>query len=112
MKKYFFSMVVMAIFAIGFTASGDESSGSETQTEQNSEKQKNDDALMKDGYDRGYRHAMQFSEYDEGVLRTQYVSLYGAPQSDDEINTYKRYKQQYDKGWEKGKEAKRKMDNM
>lgn len=137
MKKYFLTMAVMALFAIGFAASDEEESvnseNSEPKTEQKQEseaerkareqkeeaerkaneqkeQQAKQDKILKEGYDRGYNDAMQYTYYQEMNYRIPYTNLYGAPKSDEEIALYKQYKEQYDKGWEEGKKVKAKMD--
>lgn len=111
MKKNLFTMAVIAVFAIGFAASdGKESVNSDSSESKTEQKQAKQDKILKEGYDRGYDDAMQYTYYREMNYRIPYTNLYGAPKSDEEIALYKQYKEQYDKGWEEGKKVKAKMD--
>ena len=83
----------------------------ERQAREQQEKEARTDEILKEGYDRGYKDAMQYTYYQESNYRIAFTNLYGAPQSDEEIALYKQYKEQYNKGWDKGKEVKREMEN-
>lgn len=60
MKKYFLTMAVMAIFAIGFAASDEEGSSSSNSTEQ---KQEKIDKMMKEAYAESKSTAMSYTYY-------------------------------------------------
>ena len=110
MKKYFFSMVVMAIFAIGFAASDEDksanSSESTIQTEQNQGTDKKKD-VEEAGYKAGYDTGFEFDEfekenYDEAdykdFARQRYSIRYGAPSSQEEKEQYDLYLNNFLKG--------------
>ena len=120
MKKYFLTMAVMAIFAIGFAASDEESSSSSNSTEQKQEspaekaarekreKQEKIDQMMKEAYAEGKSNAMSYTYYQK--CDQHFYAFYFTPETDEEIALFKRYKAEYDKGWDEGKRIKAKMD--
>ena len=126
MKKYLFSMVVMAIFAIGFAASDENesanSSDSTIQTEQNQESEKKKETELEkkkkdveeQGYKAGYDAGFGFDEfekenYDEAdykdFARQRYSIRYGAPSSQEEKELYDLYVKWYLKGINDGIKA-------
>ena len=120
MKKYFLTMAAMALFAVGFTASDDDesssgsSSSSSTSVEQKQEteaerKARKIDAMMKEAFEYGKQQAVQYTYYQE--CRIHYQAFYKTPETDEEIALYKRYKAEYDKGWEEGRRIKAAMEN-
>ena len=84
----------------------------EQQAREQKEKQAKKDKILKEGYDRGYNDAIQYTYYQEMNYRIPYTNLYGAPKSDEEIALYKQYKEQYDKGWSEGRKIKEKMNEL
>lgn len=94
MKKYFMTMVVMAIFAIGFAASDEESSSSsssdtykvEQQHEPEAERLKNkQNEIAEAAYNNGYQHGFEGRSDIIGDPKTiSYTTRYGAPKSDEE----------------------------
>ena len=107
MKKYFLTMVVMAIFAIGFAASDDSSSSSDPQ-EQESPADKQQEVKEK-AYNAGYEDGFTFGpekSFDFDFLkmraRGHYSGYYGAPMSDEEKVLYDLFVEHYTKGYREG----------
>lgn len=73
------------------------------------EKQEKKDKILKDGYDIGYKNAIQYTYKMDHYCRNAYISKYGAPQSDEEIELYKQFVEQYDKGWDAGRKVRDSM---
>lgn len=80
------------------------------QEREQKEKQEKKNNILKEGYDRGYKDAIQFTYYSESNYRIAFTNLYGVPQNDEEIALFKQYKEQYDKGWNEGRKIKNKMN--
>ena len=129
MKKYFLTMAVMALFAIGFAASDEEESSnssnnesSKPQTEQKQEteaerkarekKEKEDKIkeILKEGYEYGKKQGMQFTYYQE--CQKHFCDWHFTPSTDEQMEIFRQYKEQYDKGFEEGHNLKDKMRNM
>lgn len=139
MKKFLFTTVVMAVFAIGFTASDEEESSSpETKQEtieefrarmdrENAERrtrlQKEEaERKVKEQKEKQEKRKNMFKEAYENGYNTaiqytfyqdchiHYANEYGAPKSDADIALYKQYKIQYDKGWDAGRAVRNKMN--
>lgn len=128
MKKYFLTMATLALFAIGFVASDeDESSSSENanstpQTEQKQEteadrqakeeeeKQAKIDKMMKEAYERGKSEGMTYSSYKD--CDVWFSKRWFTPSTDEEFEIYRKYKKEYDRGFDDGHAAKQRMKNM
>ena len=128
MKKYFLTVATVALFAIGFAASDEEessnssSSSSEPQTEQKQEteaerkareqkeKQAKYDEMMKDAYEFGKKQGMQFTYYQE--CNGHFTAYWFTPSTDEEFEIFRKYKEEYDRGFEEGHKAKERMNNM
>lgn len=136
-KKYAWTTAICAFFAvclaIGLTRPDEEKSEqTQAQTEQKQEvpvkkqetlddrvkraleedakeKRTNVDKMMKEAYEYGKSQAMSFTYFQEPNQHFYY--FYFTPETDEEIELYKRYKVEYSKGWDEGKRIKRKMDN-
>ena len=124
MKKYFLTMAVMALFAIGFTASDEEessnseSSAPKTEQKQESEadrkaneqkeKENKKTKLAKEAYDEGYDegYAASPAQYStlnpKNLARNKYVTWNGAPKTAEEKELCDIYIENYVKGWEEG----------
>ncbi len=74
------------------------------------EKQRMIDKMMKDAFAYGKSQAMQFTYYQDCDM--WFRSRWFTPETDEELSIYKRYKAEYDKGWDEGKRIKAKMDNI
>jgi len=127
MKKYFLTMVVMAIFAIGFTASDEESSSSnsssstpqveekqETEADRQARERKEKEAKIKDMLEYAYKHGL-----DEGTNMTYpmeadkwYTGRYGTPSTDEDFENFEKFKKEYNRGVEDGRKARARMKNM
>lgn len=139
MKKHFLTVATVALFAIGFAASDEEessnssSSSSEPQTEQKQEteaerkarekkeeserkereqkeKQAKYDEMMKDAYEFGKKQGMQFTYYHE--CNGHFTAYWFTPSTDEEFEIFRKYKEEYDRGFEEGHKAKERMNNM
>ena len=119
MKKYLFTMVVMAVFAIGFAASDEETSSSEPQKQESPaekkarEKREKEDMvkrMMNDAYSYGVSQGEQFTHYQEcdGYFRKRWFT----PSTDEEFELFRKYKEEYNRGWDEGQRTKEKMRNM
>lgn len=133
MKKYFFTMATLALFAIGFAASDDEesssSSNSSTQTEQKEETeverhareekekqeqvQKKKDEVAQKGYEHGYQRGFsdgpEFysvnSQNARGMAKTWYSQYYGGPMTDEEKELCNAYVDKFVEGYFEGHKA-------
>ncbi len=136
MKKYFLTVSVMALFAIGFAASDeDESSNSGssvTQTEQKQEteaerqarerkeeaerkareqkaKEERAEAKKKKvaeaGYERGREKAFEGGPLLPDAVNICYSNRFGTPSNSEEMELFKIYKQNFEKGYEEGLNA-------
>lgn len=124
MKKYFWTLSVMALFAIGFAASDeDESSSSGSQMEQKqeteaerqareqkekeSQQEKKKKEAAEAGYERGFSYG--FSGEDERFIlhkgKAYYNARYGAPTDNEKMELFKIYEENLYKGYEEGKKA-------
>lgn len=111
MKKYFWTFAVMAMFAIGFAASDDDSSSSSSRrTESAAEKkQAKIDKMMKEAFKYGKEQAVTYTFYQECDIH--YQAFYGTPESDEDIALFKKYKAEYDRGWDEGRKIKNRMND-
>lgn len=140
MKKYFLTMVTVALFAIGFAASDEEESSSKSsnessisQTEQKQEteaerqvreqkeeadrkareqkeKQVKFNKMMKEAYEFGKKQGIQFTYYQE--CNVHFTYQWFTPSTDEEYEIFRKYKEEYDRGFEEGQAAKERMKNM
>lgn len=114
MKKLCF-IAIVALFAIGFAASDDDSSSNKEQTEQKQElspqekakqeaeaKEKRYKEIMERAYKWGYDDGIQFTYYKQNRCLMWYKSYYGAPSTDEEMDIFKDAKAKYDEGFHKG----------
>ena len=118
MKKYFLTMATIALFAVGFAASDEEESSSNessaTQTEQKqeteAEKEEKIKEILKEGYEYGKEQGMQYTYYQE--CQKHFCDWHFTPSTDEQMEIFRQYKEQYDKGFEEGHNLKEKMRNM
>jgi hypothetical protein len=123
MKKYFLTMAVMAIFAIGFAASDEESpsnspSSSPSETQQVKEKsteeirQEKVQKVLKSA--RRWGNACPVSMYSKAKedCKRNYISSFGTPSSDEDFEMYKIYEEEFMKVWSEKRDAMKRMDNM
>lgn len=111
MKKYYLTMVVMAIFAIGFAASDEETSSSssepqrqETQAEKEArEKQEKVERVAKMAYQKGYdtrRETWGQSIPAESSARLEYTFRYGRePEDAGQNERWNVFLENYKKGF-------------
>lgn len=116
MKKYLYSVLIMAIFAIGFAASSDDSSSSSSKSPEE-QKQSKIERVKNEGYHDGYKQGFGVSEnvykYDtdnnyeklKASARRWFSVAYGAPSSNDQKELYKVYEEAWIKGYEEGYRA-------
>lgn len=113
MKKYFYSILIMAIFAFGFAASSD--SGSSTSKSPEEQKQEKFERMKKSGYERGYEYGFSSSntayevntkddhEYLKKKARDYFIGAnVGAPKNDEEKDLCNIYIEEFIKGYEDG----------
>ena len=132
MKKYFLTLSVMALFAIGFASSDEDessnSSSSEPQTEQKQETEAERKAreqkkererqareaeraeakkkkVAEAGYKRGYEKGIEGSRLLPNVVNIYYTNKFGAPSNSEEKELFEIYKQNFEKGYEEGRNA-------
>lgn len=115
MKKYLLSMAVLAVFAVGFAASDEESSNESQQVEQKQEteaerKARKRKEMMEDAYNYGKRQGMQFTYYQECDM--WFRARWFTPSTDEDFEIFKLYKKEYDRGFWEGHEIKEKMRKM
>lgn len=126
MKKYFLTMATIALFAVGFAASDEEESSSNEssaiQTEQKQEteaerkarekreKEEKIKEILKEGYEYGKEQGMQYTYYQE--CQKHFCDWHFTPSTDEQMEIFRQYKEQYDKGFEEGHNLKEKMRNM
>lgn len=73
------------------------------------EKQDKIDRMMKEAFARGKDQAMNYTYYQK--CDQWFNAYYFTPETDEEIALFKRYKAEYDKGWDEGKRIKAKMND-
>ena len=137
MKKYFLTMAVIALFAIGFAASDEEESAnnesSAPKTEQKQETQEEKQArekkeqadqkekMKKDLLEHARYWANSFSSsmgpntsrsYRDGKCKERFMDKIPNPTTDEDFELYKEFKQVWDEEWDKVQDAKKRMDNM
>ena len=111
MKKYYLTIVVMAIFAIGFAASDEETSSSssepqrqETQAEKEArEKQEKVERVAKMAYQKGYdtrKATWGQSIVSETAARLEYAIRYGRePEDEGQSERWNVFVENYQKGF-------------
>ena len=134
MKKYFWTLSVMALFAIGFAASDDDdssnsSSSSSSQTEQKqeteaerqererqeeaerqareqkekeSQQEKKKKEVAEVGYKKGYEDGFSYTSKHLNAEKIIYNVRYGAPTNSEEMELFRIFKENYDKGFDEG----------
>lgn len=82
----------MALFAIGFMASGENGS---------------DDDVAETAYQAGYEMGFRMAgvDYDEIGARMVYSEIYGSPQTDEESEMYRLFEQNYERGYRDAQNA-------
>ena len=128
MKKYLLTMATVALFAIGFAASDEEESSNsssssstpqveqkqeteaERQAREKREKQEKLKEILKDAYEYGVSQGKQFTYYQECDL--YFTKRWFTPSTDEEFEIFRKYKEEYNRGWDEGKRIKEKMRNM
>ena len=129
MKKYFFTMAVMAIFAIGFAASDEEESAStessspQTEVKQESEADRQAREREKEAKEKK-KEEEKMLEYARWCGEQQctmtypieakkwYIGRWGTPSTEEDFKKFEKFKAEYERALEKGREAARRMDNM
>ena len=81
----------------------------EEKTKKEREKQKELQSIMEYGY---YCGTLNCTRKFPTEAKEYYVGRYGAPKNDEELEYFRKFKQEYERGMAEGREAKRKMDNM
>ena len=81
----------------------------EKQAREKKEKQDKIDRMMKEAFERGKDQAMNYTYYQK--CNQWFNAYYFTPETDEEIELFKRYKAEYDKGWDEGKRIRAKMEN-
>ena len=107
MKKYFFTMAVMVVFAIGFSASDeytdDTSSPSVEQNEQKSSENESNDKI-KEVKERAQFYGKSWAtsspemrEYKplDDIIKGYYIDEFDAPQSDEDYRMYSLFKEEF-----------------
>lgn len=134
MKKYFLTMAVMALFAIGFAASDEEessssgSSSSETQTEQKqeteAERQAREQKEEAERKEKRIKDVKELADYwgnqdpfshrsdAEKQCKDIYITRLGTPSTEEDFEMFQIWKEIYMAKWEEKQKAKRKMDNF
>ena len=131
MRKYFLTLSTIALFAIGFAASDEESSSSspssssssgtqqveqkketeaERQAREKREKQEQFERMMKDAYDYGVSQGKTFTYYQE--CDGYFTKRWFTPSTDEEFEIFRKYKEEYNRGFDEGHRIKEKMRNM
>lgn len=112
MKKYLFTVLTLAVFAVCFVASDDsDSSNSSVENSQSKEEE-----ICKDAYEAGKDDAMTYSssldekERDD-YCRIWYTTVIGTPSTDEEIAIYKKARKEYDRGYTDGLKIQSEMEN-
>ncbi|MBR0263278.1 MAG: zinc-ribbon domain-containing protein [Prevotella sp.] len=112
---------IAVMIAAVTTADKEESNQSQNQTEQKQEspaekaarekreKQEKIDRMMKEAFARGKDQAMNYTYYQK--CDQWFNAYYFTPETDEEIELFKRYRTEYDKGWDEGKRIKAKINN-
>lgn len=122
MKKYILSILTIALFAVGFAASDeDESSSSGSQMEQKqeteaerqareqrekeSQKEKKKKEIAEAGYKKGYEDGFAFTSKDPDDARIVYKVRYGAPTNSEEMELFRIFEENYNKGRDEAHKA-------
>lgn len=114
MRKYFYSVLIMVIFAIGFAASSDDSSSSSSKSPEERKQEKMErmkDRGYKFGYENGFRASETAYKVDtkdgykgcKGSARNLFIGVNaGAPHSAEEKELCNVFTEGYIKGYEDG----------
>lgn len=122
MKKYILSILTIALFAVGFAASDeDESSSSGSQMEQKqeteaerqareqrekeSQKEKKKKEIAEAGYKKGYEDGASSTLKLPDDAKIVYKVRYGAPTNSEEMELFRIFEENYDKGFDEGHKA-------
>lgn len=126
MKKYILSILTLALFAVGFAASdGDESSSSGSQMEQKqeteaeteaerqareqrekeSQKEKKKKEIAEAGYKKGYEDGFAYPSRNPYDAKIVYKVRYGAPTNSEEMELFRIFEENYNKGFDEGHKA-------
>lgn len=120
MKKYFLTMAVMAIFAVGFAASDEEESTS-TQTEQSKETEAQRKAREKQEKIKRVKENGKYwgdiagqgsmrREYATGeYMKQRFMGAFGTPSNDEDYKLFEMFKKEYIEAYDKAVEAKSRM---
>lgn len=112
MKKYLFTVLTLAVFAVCFVASDDsDSSNSSVENSQSKEEE-----ICKKAYEKGKDNAIKSSMYQDekerdNGYRIWYTVAIGTPSTDEEIAIYKKGRKEYERGYDDGRKFKYKMEN-
>lgn len=135
MKKYYFTLATLALFAIGFAASDeqktDDDSGSSTQTEQTQEtkhtqkdspepkeksaseiKQEKIQSVLKDAERRANLCPESQYSFAEKDCESAYIYDFGTPSSEEDYEMYKLFKDKFMEIWNNKQKAKERMRNL
>lgn len=122
MRKYLLTLSTIALFAFGFAASDEDTSGGSQQVEQKQEteterkareereKQERINDMIKEAYEYGKKQGIQYTYYQK--CNQHFTSWYFTPSTDEQFEIFNRYKAEYDRGFNDGQATKRKMDSM
>ena len=124
MKKYILSILTIALFAVGFAASDeDESSSSGSQMEQKqeteteaerqareqrekeSQKEKKKKEIAEAGYKKGYEDGFAETLKLPDAAKIVYRVRYGAPTNSEEMELFRIFEENYNKGFDEGHKA-------
>ena len=123
MKKYFFTMAVMVVFALGFSASDEDTEGTSSPSiEQNVNEQKNPENKSNEKikevkeqaqfygkfWGNSSREMREYKPLDD-VIKDYYIQAFEAPQSDEDLKMYKLFKEEFLKTYKAILDAKSKM---
>lgn len=111
MKKYLFTVLTLAVFAVCFVASDDSDDTSTTPATQSDNKQAKIEAMYKEAYDAGKEKCIKSNgSYFDFYCMTHFEARYYTPTTDEEIEIYNKYKQEYDRGFKDGLKALQKLN--
>ena len=115
-------MSVIAIFAFGFIASNEENENMQTEQKQEStkereirkkkEKEAEFTRMLEKAYYLGKQDGITFTFYDDNICSQYFTKMYFTPSTDEEFEIFKKFKNEYNRGFIEGHNVKIKMQNM
>ena len=121
MRKYLLTLSTIALFAIGFAASDEESTSSSSNATQKVEQKQETQESKRQAR---IKKVLEYAEIDgkadpyssassaEDCCKRKFISNFGTPSSDEDFEMYKLFKERYMKIWREKQDAKKKMDNF